>query len=88
MKTKRTDTPATGPRACLRTAHVHGPCSKCGQPMAPAHSPLRLAGLFCGSCCPCCAPVTVAGPEPSPATDGAILGQLGATAKPLATEAQ
>ena len=47
--------PITGPAQCLRTAHVSGPCSKCGAPMEPAHSPLLLPGLFCGACCPCCA---------------------------------
>lgn len=46
---------ATGPRACLRTARVSGPCSKCSRPMEPvAHSPLHLAGLFCPACCPVC----------------------------------
>jgi hypothetical protein len=45
----------TGPRACLRTEHVSGPCSRCGRAMEPAHSPLRLAGIYCTACCPCCA---------------------------------
>jgi hypothetical protein len=45
--------PVTGPSQCLRTEHVFGPCSKCGAPMEPAHSPLHLSGLFCNSC-PCC----------------------------------
>jgi hypothetical protein len=71
---KRTETPLTGPRMCLRTAHVSGPCPKCGVPMEPVvHSPLRIRGLFCGACCPCCAPAV-----PSAATSlpdaGAVPG--------------
>jgi hypothetical protein len=79
MKTKqRTETPLTGPRMCLRTAHVSGPCSKCGAPMEPVvHSPLRIRGLFCGACCPCCAPAVATGTEPSTDAGGALLAHAG-----------
>ena len=86
---KRTETPLTGPRMCLRTAHVSGPCSACGAPMEPVvHSPLRIRGLFCAACCPCCAPTAVAGSEPSPAIDGAVLGSPDATCAPSAVGAR
>ena len=80
MKTKqRTETPLTGPRMCLRTAHVSGPCSKCGAPMEPvAHNPLRIRGLFCASCCPCCAPAVPSAATSLPDAGGAVLGHAGA----------
>ena len=70
MRTKRTETPLTGPWA------------KCGQPMAPAHSPLHLSGLFCGSCCPLCAPLVATGTEPLPDADGAVLAHADARVRP------
>lgn len=54
--------PIAGPSACFRSAGITRPCSKCGaEANGIMHSPLRVAGVFCGKCCcPVCNP-TVAG---------------------------
>lgn len=61
------------------------------------HSPIRLAGIFCGEHCPCCnptlaspapaigkplqAPVTLAEARPLPEAPGAALANAGARGK-------
>ena len=72
-----------GPRACMRTSHVSGACSRCGRLMDPAHSPLHIRGLFCAACCPCCSPVVApvalgAAILPLPESDGSNVGHQGA----------
>lgn len=37
---------------CLVMVTVAGPCSACGEQMAPAHVTDEPAGLFCSKCCP------------------------------------
>jgi fucose permease len=54
MKTKRTETLATGPRNCLRSKTIRGVCDRCGTTPEILHLPLRLHGFFCVTCCPTC----------------------------------
>jgi hypothetical protein len=40
-----------GPTSCYRSGR--GQCSLCDA-WGPSHSPLRIAGTFCATCCPAC----------------------------------
>jgi hypothetical protein len=72
----------TGPRACMRTTHVSGPCSKCGAPMEPAHNPLHLPNLYCGVCCPACCTAPVEAPVPMGATTPVLDADAASLANP------
>ena len=44
--------PTVGPANCWRSIDIKRPCATCGSRTAPMHSPTRLAGIYCGACCP------------------------------------
>lgn len=82
MKPKKTEPPATGPRACLRSHSASGECWKCGAVPEVLHMPLKLGGWYCPDHCPCCnSPETTAvrsASTPLPTGGGANVGHPGA----------
>jgi hypothetical protein len=54
--------PTTGPVACLRSTRIRLVCAGCGGRTPVMHSPLRLAGVWCASCCPYCNPPVAGNP--------------------------
>ena len=51
----RTQVAANGPQHCLRTPQPPADCPSCCTPVVPVrHTPIRIAGIYCRACCPCC----------------------------------
>jgi len=51
------------PPACIETAAIDKPCSRCGGRAERMHSPIFRRGVYCSArCCPVCSPT----PEPLP----------------------
>ena len=65
---------------CLRSAHLSGPCCKCGEQAAVMHTPMRgYVGLFCAAHCPCCATSTAARSTGTPAASETHAAPAGVT---------
>ena len=53
MKEHAIQADCIGPRACFRSP-IRGICCACDRWTNPMPAPINRAGVFCGTCCPCC----------------------------------